>query len=49
MKYPLPPVNPVAERLVVEAFVAVKAEMNPLVKLSPVPEMAVDEAFVRYA
>ncbi len=33
-------------RLVVDAFVAVNAEMNPFVKESPVPEIPVVEALV---
>ena len=34
------------DTLVVEALVAVRAEMNPLVKVSPVPERLVVEALV---
>ena len=37
-----------AKNPVVVELRAVKAEMNPLVKLSPVPEIAVDEALAKY-
>jgi hypothetical protein len=45
-KNPLVPVNPIAERLVVDALVVVSAEMNALVKVSPVPEILVVDALV---
>ena len=40
-------VSPVAERLVVEAFVVVKFVIRPLVNESPVPEIAVVDAFTK--
>ena len=39
-------VAPIAERLVVLALVAVRFVKKPEVKLSPVPDIAVDEPFV---
>ena len=47
MLYVEPNVAPVAERLVVEAFVAVNPVKNPLVKLSPDPDTPEVEALSR--
>ena len=44
VKIPLDPVNPVEERLVVEALVVVKVLMKALVKLSPDPDTCVVDA-----
>ncbi len=42
----LPNVAPVAEKFVVDALVAVRAEINPLVNVSPVPDIPVVDALV---
>jgi hypothetical protein len=44
VKLPLPPVKPVAERFVVDAFVEVKFVINPLTNVNPVPDIPVVEA-----
>ena len=46
--YAVARVAPVAERLVVDAFTAVRLPMNPLVNVSPVPVVLVVDALVMY-